>query len=691
MKNLHKLFNPRSIAVVGASPKKEKIGNILIKNIKSGSWKGKLYYVNPKYSQKRSEYFTSLRELKNAVDLALIAIPAPLVNQVIKEGALSKSRIKNFVIVSAGFKEIGKKGRKLEEELATIAEKYKLNILGPNCLGFINTFSNLNATFTNSHTKRGEIAIVSQSGALAVALLDWAQKNNFGFSKAISIGNKAVLDETDVIKYLNYDKETKAIAIYLEDIKNGEKFISAISQFDCGKPIAVIKAGKNKLGQRAISSHTGSLAQDKNIVKAVFDKFGVIEAESLEEFEDIISYLELNRVPEEKEVIIVTNAGGPGVLAADYIGKSQNLKLLRFPHGLKKSLRKILPESASVENPIDVLGDAPPERFKKVLGILSKKYRNYPLVVLLTPQNQTNPLKVANVISLSRKNFDSISTSFMGGSKVEQAVKYLGKKGIPNFASPERVLDALREAMKYKNCRKSSLKSESKHKIHLKLNVNSILERASTEKRKILNWKESSQVMKEYGLNLIKSNFIGKSGKTTGGKIKFPCVLKTDDPEIAHRWEKKGVILDIKNKKELKSALKKIKIHTRAKEFIIQPMLKKGLEIIIGMKRDRNFGPIIICGLGGTLTEILRDNALLVPPITKGEIIKKIEKLEIYPILKGFRGDKPYKIEEISTIILALQEIAIQNPGISEIDINPLILYNDGSKAEIIDAKVFLA
>ncbi|MDD5490113.1 MAG: CoA-binding protein, partial [Candidatus Moranbacteria bacterium] len=292
MKKLDKFFNPKSIAIVGASPKKEKLGNILARNILGGGWKGNFYLVNPKYKKiGPSRCYANLNEIKKTIDLVLIAVPAPFVNQILEEGAKARPKIENYIVISAGFKETGKKGKKLEEELENIAEKHKLNILGPNCLGFINTFANLNATFTDARVSKGKIAIVSQSGALEVALLDWAEENRAGFSKAISIGNKAVLGESDMLRYLSGDKDTGAIAFYLEDIKDGLDFVSAIVGSDCKKPIAIIKAGKSKAGQKAITSHTGSLAQDENIIEAVFEKFGIIQTGSVEEFQDIISYL----------------------------------------------------------------------------------------------------------------------------------------------------------------------------------------------------------------------------------------------------------------------------------------------------------------------------------------------------------------------------------------------------------------
>ncbi len=692
MRNLDKFFNPKSIAIVGASPNKKKLGNILIENIRRGGWKEKLFFVNPKYSRKRSEYYANLSELKKSVDLALIAIPAPFVNQVLTEGAMAHPKIENFVVISAGFKEIGKKGEALEKELKSIAEKYQLNVLGPNCLGFINTSVNLNATFTSARVPKGKIAIVSQSGALEVALLDWAEKHKSGFSKVVSIGNKAVLGEDEIMRYLNGDKKTGAIALYLEDIKSGASFVSAVSEIKCQKPIAVIKAGKSRAGQKAISSHTGSLAQDEKIIEAIFEKFGIISPESIEQFQDVISYLECNKISQNNEIIVITNAGGLGVLSADFIGASRNLKFFDVPQSVKKSLKKFLPAGSSVENPIDILGDASPERYLKTIETVAKKFKNNPLLVLLTPQNQTKPLEVAKILGRFRKKIPSISASFVGGAKVEKAILELEKKKIPNFESPERALKVVDLIVGQKSCFKKNIFDSSPFKkaIRLKLKANRVLEKVKSEKRKILFWREVEDIFREYGAALAPSQVARSPRDLNRKKLKFPCVLKTDDPKIVHRLDKKAVALNIKNTKELLTEWKKMKKATGAKNFLVQPMAEPGLELIVGMKRDQNFGPVVVVGSGGSLTEIFKDSVILVPPFGKKEMKKKLSALKIFQVLRGFRGERGYNLEEIAKIAATLQDIAIENPDVAQIDINPAMLYNDGRKCQILDAKVYL-
>jgi len=687
MNKLDRFFSPKSIAIVGASPKKGKLGNVLIENIKKGGWRGKLYFVNPKYAKSRNYYFASLSEIKKPVDLVLVAIPAPLVNGVIENGANAKSVIKNFAVISSGFKEAGKEGAEFENSLSLLASKYNLNILGPNCLGFANPKEKLNATFTDVKLQEGHIAIVSQSGALAVALLDWAANMKIGFSKIVSIGNKADIEESEILNFLSKDKYTKAIALYLEDIKNGPRFMKALAKITTQKPVIILKAGKTAAGQRAVSSHTGSLAQDEEIIEAVFEKLDVVPANNIEEFQDIVYNLNSNPIPVKNEVIVVTNAGGPGVMAADFIGKSKNIRLLKFPEKFENEIRKYLPVSASTKNPIDLIGDAPPERYEKTLEYITKFFPKNPVLVMLTPQNQTDPEKVAQILVKFKSKIENISTCFMGGEKIARAKAILEKNSILCFENPERALAVIEKLVTYQEGRHNFAKfTPPTHN----QKASSAIEKAISEKRKILSWKEAEKLFGRFQVKLAKSVSFENIAELADKKISFPCVLKTDDPRIAHRLEKNAVILNIQNQSELAKIFEKMKRTTSATHFLLQPMAESGLEMIIGMKNDPTFGPVILCGWGGSFTEIFKDKVILIPPFDKKEIANKISRLSIFPILKGFRGERGYNLEEISKIIMATSQIAAENPQIREIDINPLVVYNDGKAGKILDAKIFL-
>lgn len=688
MNNLKKFFSPKSIAIVGASPKSGKLGNVLIENIQKEGWKGKLYFVNPKYARSRKDYFSSLSEIGKTVDLVLIAIPAPFVGATIENGAKAKPAIKNFAVISSGFKEAGLEGRELEENIENIAKKCGLNVLGPNCLGFANPKEKLNATFTDMKLQVGNIAIVSQSGALAVALLDWAENKKIGFSEIISIGNKTVLDESAILNHLTSNKDTKAIALYLEDIKNGPEFMQSLAKITPRKPVVILKAGKTSAGQKAISSHTGSLAQDEEIVKAVFEKLNVISANNIEEFQDIIYYLNFNHILEKKDILILTNAGGPGVMASDFVGKSKDIRLLEFSDNFKNKIKKYLPASASVYNPIDIIGDAPPERYAKTIEQIAKYFPKNPVLVVLTPQNQTDPEKVAQILAKAKKRIPNLSACFMGGEKIEKAKKLLEKNNIAVFENPERALLVIEKLAKYSHAKTSSLARGKVSRRNGGAGV--IIQKALAEKRKMLFWKETEKLFEKHKVKLAKSVSIENINDLKKEKISFPCALKTDDPRIAHRLEKNAVALNIQSKNELKGAFEKMKKETGAKNFLLQSMADPGLEMIIGMKRDPTFGPVVLCGWGGSLTEIFKDKIILMPSFDQKEVKRKLSELAIFPILKGFRNKKGYDLNEISKIAAAFSQIALENPEVREIDINPLVVYNNGKPGRILDAKIFL-
>jgi acetyltransferase len=527
-----------------------------------------------------------------------------------------------------------------------------------------------------------------------------------GFSEIISIGNKTIIDESEILNYLAGDKNTKAISLYLEDIKNGLQFMRTLAKITSRKPVVILKAGKTSAGQKAISSHTGSLAQDEEIIEAVLEKLNVIPANNTEEFQDIIYYLNSNPIPKNEKVIILTNAGGPGVMASDFVGKSKSISLLNFSDDFKREMQRYLPASASVENPIDVIGDAPPERFRKALKVIAKKYPNHPIVVILTPQNQTDPEKVAQILANLKNNLPNLSACFMGGENIKKAKMLLEKNNIVTFENPERALAVIEKLSKYQTDRKnirnlyichpaldagSSLKSQLKTLLDSRGSLSSWNGGGNDKtKRKMLFWKETEKLFAKYGVKLAKSIAIENIDELKNKKIYFPCALKTDDPNIAHRLEKNAVILNIQNEKELRSAFEKMEKEVGANHFLLQSMADPGTELIIGMKRDPTFGPIVLCGWGGSLTEIFKDKVILVPPFDQKEAKRKLSELAIFPILKGFRGKKGYDLDEISKIITAVSRIASENPDIKEIDINPMIIYNNGKDGRILDAKIFL-
>jgi acetyltransferase len=694
---LGNLFNPQSVAIVGASEEEGKVGNVLTKNILTLGYSGKVYLINPKHEQLFGQKcYKSLNEIEEAVDLAVIAIPAKFVPAEIENNA---DKIKNYVIISAGFSEIGKEGKVREEELKKIAREKDLNILGPNCLGIISPDIKLNATFAGGMPIAGNIALVSQSGALAVAMLDIAEKENYGFSCVISIGNKMDIDESELLEYLASDVKTKVIGMYLEGIKNGEKFLETAAKVSKIKPIVLLKAGKTAKSQKAIASHTGALAGSDEIITTICEKTGIMRSDNLEEFFDLLNLASLTEAPKKNLAAVVTNAGGPGVLATDAF-KDKNIKLADISDKLKENLRKFLPEESSVENPIDVLGDAKEDRYKKVLSALGKDAGIGSYLAILTPQDQTPVNKVASkIITFKNKTEASIIASFIGGKRVERAQKKLRENGVPNFKFPHQAVNALDKYYSWNVKKADRILEKYVPNEERKDKAINIIQKAKNEGRGALYFGEAKEVMDLYGIktvDVIEINSEGSKSLSSDGlsepgvRISFPVVLKVDSDRLLHKTDKNGLILDIRNQEELDKSIKEMQGAFPGVRLIIQPMLERKTELILGIKRDEVFGPVIIYGMGGIYTEVFKMVNFLIPPITNEEIEREIKKRKVGFLFQETRGQKPYDANELANILLGVSQLAQEVAEIKEFDINPLLIYNDGKEAVAVDVKVII-
>ncbi|HRY82895.1 MAG TPA: acetate--CoA ligase family protein [Candidatus Moranbacteria bacterium] len=684
--NLEKLFNPKSIAVVGASSEEGKIGNVIAKNIIELGYQGEVFLVNPKYDEIfGKKCHKSLNEIEKEVDLAIIAIPAKFVNQEIKNNA---EKIKNYIVISAGFSEIGKEGRKQEEDLAKIAKENDLNILGPNCLGFIIPSLKLNASFAGGMPEAGNISFVSQSGALAVALMDKAKKEGLKFSNIVSVGNKMQIAEEEMLEYLAKDENTKVIGMYLEGIKGGKKFVEIVGNVSRVKPVVILKAGKNEKTQKAISSHTGALAGDDEIVSAVLKKAGIIRAENLGEFFNLLSLISFSETFPNQKVAVITNAGGAGVLASDaFSGK--NIQMANFDEETKNKLREILPLESSVENPIDLLGDATADRYRNVLEIISKVEEIGSVICLLTPQEQTPVLKIASeIIKFKEKTDKIISTVFLGGEKVEKGIAKLKQSGICNFNFPDSAVLAIDEYYKWSESKNLKIKSEAQI-INKKRQekVLEIIKRAKSENRQALYFEESAEVMKLYGISTVESFEIQNYRERT---FRYPVALKIDSDKILHKTDKNGLILGIKDESELSKAISRMHTSFPGSKFIIQPMAEKGMELIVGIKKDEIFGPVVVYGLGGIYAEFLKTVDYLVPPLNLGETEKSLTEGKIKFLFQGVRGQRKYNLEETARILMGIGALSLEIPEICEFDINPLFVYNNGQEATAVDVKIII-
>lgn len=651
-------FKPLSVAIIGASADKNKIGSQILQNIIASDYKGDIYPINLT-AKKIFKYqvFSSLENIapnKFSSMLAIIAIPAEqAVLEVEKCGRLG---VKNIIIVSAGFQEIGSVGTMRNEKLQKIAIEYGLNILGPNCLGFINNIFKLNASFSVNSPGSGHLALLSQSGAVGSAALDWLKSRDVNFGYFISLGNKSVLTENDFLEYLVADSEIEAILFYLEDIKDGKKFIEIASAYAHKKPIIVLKSGLSNKGKEISMSHTGALAGSSDIIEAGLRRAGVIMVDDLENLFDLLNLLRAKASQQvtTKNIKIITNAGGLAVLSADAAEK----------YGLK------LVES------LDILGDADAARYKNSLQKVLAKNDKASILVLLTPQAATRPLEVAkDIVSLSAVNKKSlILASFVGGLAVEEAKKYLMAQGVPVFDYPERAIKALSQLVK----RQSLLTGLTKY------NYSQPALSKKTAKVSSSDYLELFSLLKKCKIPAVKT--VKYEDFVVQKKVKdiaFPVVLKIVGPDFIHKTDKGGIVLNLKNQLELEKEAKKLnkkyqqQFKTGRNYLVIQPQIFQGLELIVGLKRDDSFGYFALLGVGGIYAEIFKQTKLVVADLDQKRAIKFIESLPFYPVLNGARGKKTVDIKKLADILVKISQLAGQYENIKELDINPLFLVDN--------------
>ncbi len=684
--NLENLFNPKSIAIVGATEAQGKVGNVITKNIFGLGYDGEIFLVNPKHDTLfGKKCYHSLSDIESHVDLAIISIPAKFVVSEIRANA---EKTKNYVVISAGFSEMGKEGQDREGYLKNISQKHGLNILGPNCLGFIVPKINLNASFSGGLPASGNVAFVSQSGALAVGLMDIAKEEDIRFSYIISVGNKMQLSEAEILEYLGRDPDTKVIGMYLEGIKDGKEFLKIASAVSKEKPIVIIKAGKNERSQKAISSHTGALAGSNEIVSAAFKKSGIIQAETLEEFFNLLSLISFTDPPANEKAVIVTNAGGPGVLATDSFDKKE-LAMAEINDKAREELKKYLPEESSLDNPIDALGDAGEDRYKKILDTVHKNVEAGSIIAVLTPQDQTPVDRIASrIIQFKKKSDRNVSTVFIGGKRVRRAIKKLKDNSIPNFNFPDQIVTALDKYYKWSLFKSNSYIGTGTDEERRK-KVLEIIEKARMEGRVALYFSESKEIMNMYGVDTVDCKEI-MPGKYESQDITFPVVLKVDSDKVLHKTDKKGLVLNIQSQEELKKNITRMQDEFPGERLIIQPMESRGTELIAGMKNDAVFGPVIIYGLGGIYTEVFKMVNFLMPPLDTAEIKRSLSESKIRFLFEETRSQKPYSVEELTGFLSGIGKLSEEISEIKEFDINPLLVYNDGKRAIAVDVKILI-
>lgn len=695
------LLKPESVAVVGASRFENKVGYVILKNIISGGYKGKVYPINPHVDNILGlKCYPKVSAISDGVDMAVIAVPAEKVLEVIED--CGQIGVKVLVVISAGFKEVGLEGAKRETELVSIAKRYGMRVLGPNCLGYINTSIGLNASFAAAMPPKGHIAFISQSGALLTSLIDRAPIEGLAFSKIVSLGNKADLSEIDYIRLLADDPDTKVIALYVEGIERGEEFTKVVREVSTKKPIIALKAGVTEIGAKAASSHTGSMAGSEVAYTTAFKQFGVIKAECLSDLLDAARCFGSQSLPKHGNIVIVTNAGGPGILAADACGKL-GLRLAYLGADVVNELRKVLPAAASVNNPIDVLGDARADRYQTVLAILSAKEDLDCLVMVLSPQAMTEPDEVAKLLVdfKSKKIEKVVVTSFLGGSRVANAVSILKDGGIPNYDSPERAIKALSLLINYKEVRgkQKKLLNEGypRHPID-RDRIKDILLRAKEEGRKMLLPHEACDVLSSCGIRVAPCVMARSPEEAVQAaeSLGYPVVLKIVSPHIIHKSDVGGVKVNLKTSNDVRFAY--YEIMANASRFTpgatvygvaVTPMVPQGMEVIVGMNRDPQFGPLLMFGLGGIYVELLREVSFRLAPIAKSEALEMIMETKAYALLRGFRGSPPGDVDAVVDVLLKISTLCTEFKEIQEIDINPLFVYERFKGCIVVDAKIW--
>ena len=701
-KNLESFFYPESIAVVGTNRQKGTVpGDVFINLFKAG-FNGVIFPVSP-----RDKYISGVKtykyviDIEDPVDLAVIVFPSSVVHLALEQ--CGEKGIKAVIVISAGFREVGGIGEEREEQLMEIAEKYDMSIIGPNCLGVINTDNQvrLNASFARSIPHEGNIGFISQSGALCTGVLDYARAHHIGFSKFISFGNKPDVNETDLLYYLADDEKTSIILLYLEEISDGRSLIET-AEYVIGKsnkPILLLKGGRTSEGASAAASHTGSIAGSDKICDAACEQSGIIRCNTIEDMFNIAVAFAYQPRPETNKVAIITNAGGPGVLATDAV-ISEGLKISRFSDETTDILRRSLPATANINNPVDVIGDARADRYKVAISAVCEDPDVGGVFVILTPQSMTEINEIAReVINVSHRYEKPVYASFMGEADVGEGIQLLRRNRIPHYFLPESMAKSFAGTYHFNELAKRT-KTKPKHFGDVNKNkAHELLDTAIKSNKKHLPEYEALKILETYKLPFL-PNGLAKSGEEAGkiaDKLGYPLVMKVMSDEIVHKFDVQGVVLNINSRKEAEEAYHLIneRVTKNAPDVNIEGIfvtrqIPKGEEVILGIKRDVVFGPVILFGLGGINVEIYEDVSFGITPIEEEVAIQMIEKIKAYPLLKGFRGSKPRDLDAVKETIMRLSQLALECPQIEELDINPLIVGEEGEGAFIADAKLML-
>jgi acetyltransferase len=693
---LANMFGAQSIAVVGASDTPGKIGNILARNLTEYDYTGKVFFVNPnRKSVLGEETYSSLTDISEPLDVAVIAVPAEFILDIISEAS---DTVKNYVIISAGFSESGQEGQEREQKLDVIAKEKGLRIVGPNCLGYINPYKSLNLSFASGMPQKGHIALASQSGALTVAFMDKATQEHLGFSSIISTGNKMQVDEAMLLRYFANDSMTDVIALYIEGVVNGQEFLHSARYATGRKPVVVLKSGRTETAQKAISSHTGALAGSDDVFMTALEQAGVLRADTMEEFFNMIRLLSQPRHIDmidsfdtsdgkKPKLAIVTNAGGPGVLTTDSIVQN-SLELAQLSQVAQSALQEVLPEEAAVANPVDLLGDANTHRYLSVLEVLETETSVDAILVLLTPQDQTPVEEVADVlIHHSKTRKTPLLVSFIGGAKVHGAIERMRRNGVSVFSYPHEAVEAYSKIFsRPRRANEYTAPYDEDRQDIATVAIESVVRNGRT----VMPFLDAKKLLKLYGIESVRARVVSSS-EAAPEDLTYPCAIKVDAEDVLHKTDQGGVVLNIQNEKQLFEQVWKLEKKFSNAEIIWQPMTEIGQEIIVGLVRDPLFGPVVLVGMGGIFTEVFDVKKMFLPPVSADFVREELLSSRLSFLFESTRGQAPYPVDQVVQVVLCVGALALEASDVQELDINPLVIYNDGRDPVALDIKVLLS
>ena len=693
------IFRPKSVAVIGASSRKKSLGWEILNNLVLSGFNGKVFPINLKADHIHSiKAYSSILDVRDKVDLAVIAIPAEGVLKVVND--CGKKGVKGIVVITAGFREIGSKGILLEEKLMKLVRKYNMRMVGPNCMGVINTDEDirLNASFAGVRPDAGEIGFLSQSGALGESILNHAKNLGIGLSKFVSMGNKPDISGNDLLEEWEHDENVKVILMYLESFGNPKRFTKIAKQVSRKKPIIAVKAGRTLAGARATISHTGALAGIDVATGALFAQCGVIRVTSIEEMFDVSKAFLNQPVPKNGKVAILSNAGGPAIMATDACVRL-GLEVPELSTETQTKLKKVLPKEAAVANPVDIVATSGHDRYEAALNVLIKDKEIGAIITVFIPPLTIDAPAVARVIAKANKRTQkTILSVFMAKDEAEEGIQILKANGVPVYLFPESAAKALSAMVRRRlwlDKPEGKIKRFSPNIDRLK----NIIKTARREKRRALTLQESFDVLQSYGIKSLKSLSANNVEETLSNakKIGYPVVLKLDSIKASHKSDIGGVMLDLRSDQEVKEAFKKIKSNARDAKIpwsyctiLVQEYISEGIETILGVQQNPSFGPLMMFGLGGVYVEILKDVSFGITPLSDIAAKDMVQNIRGYAMLKGVRGEKAIDEDALVDSLQRLSKFVCDNDDIAEMDINPYLLRPKPKSAVVLDARILL-